>query len=318
MRPGFLSLSSFSTVEAVVMMEDQVGTDVQGLREFLPPLFPATRGSSAASGSVGRHSRPPSPDGELLRRKSTFERPIPISTFEAVFRTPGKPFAKYGDVIALAEERNSSEYREYVMDYDQLRRFRHDAQCYDKLVVSSFPSSYPIPARCSFRPRARAEGSRRPPDWPTLTRSPPPSTLFTPAFYSALWAHVERIGWVSDGLLTFRNYVHVRRLLYYSNYKKGRRFLFDVIDNDVDGAIGHRDLVYFHRSLCEEYKKLDPREPLLPGRRKKRSPRGSTRSLRTSRRTSSGRLPTVPPSRSTASHSRTSRTTSSVPISCWR
>ncbi|KAI6238455.1 hypothetical protein M3Y99_00684000 [Aphelenchoides fujianensis] len=81
---------------------------------------------------------------------------------------------------------------------------------------------------------------------------------FTPAFFSALWAHMERIGWVRDDLLMFREYLHVRRLLYYTNYKKGRRFLFDVLDFDMDGAIGHLDLVYFYRSLAIQYARVYP------------------------------------------------------------
>ncbi|KAI6238487.1 hypothetical protein M3Y99_00687700 [Aphelenchoides fujianensis] len=275
----------------------------------------------------------------------SFEHTIPISSFESVFRTPGKPFAKYGDVMELAKEfiqvhaddellteradghstiawgkfvpiveellgaivdeirgrprdadgpseeeldKEIEGYREYVMDYvrfellhetyamqtdrneqddktllpiydiihsgvlDDLREptrcdwtnydvFLLLRTCYDKLVTKSERDGIETAAGLAY-------------DF-SLSGS---IVTFTPAFFSALWAHMERIGWVRDDLLTFRNYLHVRRLLYYTNYKKGRRFLFDVLDFDMDGAIGHLDLVYFYRSLAIQYARVYP------------------------------------------------------------
>ncbi|KAI6240551.1 hypothetical protein M3Y99_00450000 [Aphelenchoides fujianensis] len=257
----------------------------------------------------------------FYRENPDFERLIPISTFEAVFRTPGQRFAKYGDLMELAKEfmqvhadvelltaradgratiewgkfvpivedlNELDEYREYVMDYvrfellhetyaKQTERDEQDDKTllsvYD-IVHSGVLDDLREPTRCDWTnydifvllrtcydklATKSARGGIETAGGLAYDYSLSGSTVtFTPAFFSALWALMERIGWVRDDLLTFRNYLHVRRLLYYSNYKKGRRFLFDVLDNDMDGSIGYLDLVYFYRSLAIQYAKVYP------------------------------------------------------------
>ncbi|KAI6206560.1 hypothetical protein M3Y94_00926400 [Aphelenchoides besseyi] len=76
---------------------------------------------------------------------------------------------------------------------------------------------------------------------------------FTPAFLSALWKHLENIGWLQNGVLNFQNFLRLRRMLYFSNHVAGRRFLFDVLDLDQDGRIGLYEFEHFYRSLREVY-----------------------------------------------------------------
>ncbi|KAI6180729.1 hypothetical protein M3Y98_00752500 [Aphelenchoides besseyi] len=226
-----------------------------------------------------------------------FERVLPISSFSLITTGPNNT-VRYGDLIQtldqFVEPEKVSNWREHAMDFVKLflapsnayntscslyMNSRHgwnletrptisiadilESQVLDYLNDSKLSpwidfETFNVFRECfdhSAAPRGVIDSAECLAVEYSLSGE---ISNFTPAFLSALWKHLEHIGWLQDGELKFQNFLRLRRMLYFSNHVAGRRFLFDVLDLDQDGRIGLLEFEHFYRSLREVYRTQFP------------------------------------------------------------